>query len=546
MTKTKWNDGKTYNTTETINDPGKMIKLPIGIQDFETIRNNDYLYVDKTEYVYKLAHSGKPYFLSRPRRFGKSLLLSTLAAYWEGKKELFKGLNIEALECENPDAWIPHPVLYFDFNKENYLEENALENVLNEHLRKWEDEYGCTSIGATLGERFRKVIEFAYKKRNRQVVILVDEYDKPLLEADEKPELLEHNKSVFKGFFSTLKSYDKYLQFVFVTGVTKFSKVSIFSDLNHLQDISMDKGYDEICGISEQELGRYFGRNISQLAADNGETTERCRKHLKSMYDGYRFHYSSGGIYNPFSIMNAFSKLEYGEYWFETGTPSFLIKKLVDDRYDITQFTSNEFYVSKRRLSDSVQDNKDPLPLLYQTGYLTIKGYDRDYDKVILNYPNDEVKYAFLDSVLSVCLPDLESQTTLDIRSFSKSIETADLTTCEKMFRQSFACIPYPPDIKMLEWSYQIIVYLIFTFLGKYVHTETHMVSGRIDCSVETAKYIYLFEFKVDKSAEKALDQIEDKGYMDMYAADNRKKYKIGVNFSSKEKNIDEWKVSEV
>ena len=299
-------------------------KLPIGIQDFASVRREGYLYVDKTEYIYRLAHNGKPYFLSRPRRFGKSLFLSTLRYYFEGKKELFQGLRIERLEKDNVDAWQEYPVFYIDFNKKNFKEDAALEDVLNEHLTHWEVLYGNEYQEKSLDERFRYLIERAYQKTGKEVVVLVDEYDKPLLEGG-NTEQIEHNKAVFKGFFSTLKSYDGYLKFVFMTGVTKFSKVSIFSDLNQLRDISLSAEYAHICGISEKELKEYFMLEIEAMASERGQGTEDCLNRLKKMYDGYHFHQKMDGVYNPCSLLNALQEKEFGMYWFSTGTPTFLI-----------------------------------------------------------------------------------------------------------------------------------------------------------------------------------------------------------------------------
>ena len=339
-------------------------KLPIGIQDYESIRRDGYLYVDKTDYIYKLVHGGKPYFLSRPRRFGKSLFLSTLRAYFEGKKELFEGLKIEELESDSNDAWQEYPVFYIDFNKKNFSEDSALETVLDEHIRAWEAVYGDQKSDRSLEERFRYAIERAVEKTGRRAVVLVDEYDKPLLEGADD-EMVEHNKAVFKGFFSTLKSYDRYLKFVFITGVTKFSKVSIFSDLNQLNDISLDYKYSGICGITESELKNYFEPEIALLAANNQITEEECLAELKKMYDGYHFHQNSEGVYNPFSLLSAFDKKEFGMYWFSTGTPTFLIDKLKESGFDAKQFTTDEYYEEESSLTDYRMDNENPVPLFY-------------------------------------------------------------------------------------------------------------------------------------------------------------------------------------
>ncbi|MBQ9361472.1 MAG: ATP-binding protein [Lachnospiraceae bacterium] len=520
-------------------------KLPIGIQDFESLRNDGYLYVDKTRYIYELAHKGKPYFLSRPRRFGKSLLLSTMRAYFEGKRELFEGLAIEELESGEPDAWQEYPVFYFDFNKKNFQRETALEEVLTDHLKDWESIYGDEHAESPLEERFQHLIVKAVEQTGRNAVVLVDEYDKPLLETITDDDLEEHNKAVFKGFFSTLKSYDHYLKFVFLTGVTKFSKVSIFSDLNQLQDISLDADYAEICGIKEEEMKDCFMPEIERMAESNGMSVGECLTSLRKQYDGYHFHPDSMGVYNPFSLINALQKREFGYYWFSTGTPTFLLKKLEQIDFDAKQFTGDDLYASPRVLSDYRADNPDPIPLFYQTGYLTICGYDRVYESCKLGYPNNEVKYGFLESLAPYYLHNEESASPLDVRRFGKDLEKADLDSLRERFTALFARLPYTTDEKPVEQNFQNVVYIVFMLLGKFVHTEVHSAKGRADCIVETDDYVYIFEFKRDDSADEALRQIEDKGYAKPYAADKRKLYRIGVNFDSKERTIDGWEVRE-
>ena len=517
-------------------------KLPIGIQDFESIRKEGYVYVDKTEYVYELTHGGKPYFLSRPRRFGKSLFLSTLRAYFEGKRELFIGLKIEELERDNEDAWQEYPVFYIDFNKNNFKSDQALEEVLDAHLREWELIYGDEEKDKALSVRFQHLIKKAAETTGKNAVVLVDEYDKPLLEAADE-EMIEHNKSVFKGFFSTLKSYDRYLKFVFITGVTKFSKVSIFSDLNQLNDISLSHRYSGICGITERELLRAFAPEIEALAANNQLTKEECLAELKKMYDGYHFHQNSEGVYNPFSLLNAFEKEEFGMYWFSTGTPTFLIEKLKESGFDAKRITEGELYANANVLTDYRYDNPNPVPLFYQTGYLTIKGYDRKYMSYQLDYPNDEVRYGFLNSLAPMFLQDEKSPNPLDIRSFGMDIEKGDADSLRDRFTALFARLPYPNDEKIVEQNFQNVVYIVFMLLGQYTMTEVHSAKGRADCIVETDDYVYLFEFKRDSTAEEAMRQIEEMGYEKPYAADKRELIKIGANFDSKERTLDGWKV---
>ncbi|MBR1476831.1 MAG: ATP-binding protein [Lachnospiraceae bacterium] len=517
-------------------------KLPIGIQDFEKIRNEGFLYVDKTEYIYNLAHSGVPCFLSRPRRFGKSLFLSTLRAYFEGKKELFEGLKIEELERNNKDAWQEYPVFYIDFNKKNFREDNALKTVLDEHLRAWEAVYGDDESDRSLEERFRYVIEKAVEKTGNNAVVLVDEYDKPLLEGADT-EMVEHNKAVFKGFFSTLKSYDRYLKFVFITGVTKFSKVSIFSDLNQLNDISLDYKYSEVCGITETELKKCFEPEIELLAANNQIAKDDCLVELKQMYDGYHFHQNSAGVYNPFSLLSAFDKREFGMYWFSTGTPTFLIDKLKESGFDAKQFTTDEYYEEESSLTDYRIDNENPVPLFYQTGYLTIRGYDAEFKSYALGYPNEEVRYGFLKSLAPLYLCAENNSKPLDVRNFVMDIRKGETDSLRDRFTALFARLPYPNDEKIVEQNFQNVVYIVFMLLGQYTFTEVHSAKGRADCIAETDDYIYVFEFKRDSTADEALKQIDDMGYVKPYAADKRKLIKIGANFDSKERNLDGWKV---
>lgn len=522
-------------------------KLPVGVQDFESLRREGYLYIDKTEYIYKLVTLGKPYFLSRPRRFGKSLLLSTLKAYWEGKRELFEGLAIEELAKDDPEAFVPHPVLYFDLNKDNYKADQALENVLDRHLNSWEKEYGIQTAGNTLAARFQAIIETVYEQTGKPVVVLVDEYDKPLLDVITDTDLEEHNKAVFKGFFSTLKSYDRYLKFVFLTGVTKFSKVSIFSDLNQLKDISMVAEYATICGMTEDEIKNNFMPEIRRMAERLKTDEEGCIAKLRQMYNGYHFQPDTEGVYNPFSLLNALQDMKLGTYWFSTGTPTFLVKELKTLDFDPERFTDGTLYADERSLSDYRADNPDPLPLLYQTGYLTILDYDEKFDSYMLGYPNDEVKYGFIESLVPYYMYEDSPGSPLDVRNFGRDILNGNLDSLRDRFTALFAKLPYsttdPKDNKPVEQTFQNAVYITFMLLGQFVQTEIHSAKGRADVIVETDDYVYIFEFKRDKSADDALEQIDEKGYALSYAADPRTIYKIGVNFNSEERTLDGWKV---
>lgn len=518
-------------------------KLPVGIQGFEKLRTDNFVYVDKTKYVYELAHNNVPYFLSRPRRFGKSLLVSTLKAYWEGKRELFKGLEIEKLEESNQEAWKKYPVFYFDFNGTSYSEKGALEKKLSFLLTEWEREYQLESADNALSERFQLVIKKAYNLTGLRCVILVDEYDKPLLDVVDDPGLMEHNKDVFKGFFSTLKSYDEYIQFIFITGVSKFHKVSIFSDLNQLTDISLNEKYASLCGITKEELINTLSDEIRKLSDKQGLSIEDCLKQLKRRYDGYRFHQSGEGVYNPYSLLMAFFSGEFGDYWFETGTPTFLVSRIRESSFDLRKFTNGTIYASEAILKDYTGDSLDLIPLLYQSGYLTIKEYDAVRRKYTLGFPNEEVKYGFLESLMPSYVPKATAGNGLDIFTLDDYIENGDLDGVRDVLSALFAGITYTVESDPFEHYFQAVVYLVFTLLGKYVLCEMHTYTGRIDCKVETKNYIYLFEFKRDDTASSALAQINSMDYALPFVADTRTLYKIGVSFDSSSRKLIGWEV---
>ena len=533
-------------------------KLPIGIQDFEKLITNGFLYVDKTDYIYNLIQQETPIFLSRPRRFGKSLLTSTMAAYWEGRKELFKGLKIEA-HLTDVQAWTPHPVFYFDFNGETYHEAStALESSLNEHLIAWEKQYNVqNAITQTendegiseLGLRFRYVVLEAYRQTGKRVVILVDEYDKPLLEVMDKPEFEERNRYIFKGFFSSLKKLDKYIKFVFIIGVTKFEKLSIFSDLNQLRDISFSKEYAPLCGITEQEITEYFSPEIEAMAEEQNLSFNECLTRLKQTYDGYHFHQNGIGVYNPFSLLNAFADKEIRSYWFSTGTPTFLVNRMAKRAFDVRKLMDNTLYADEQRISDYRANNPDLLPPLYQAGYLTITNYDAKRRRYTLAFPNEEVKYGMLNSLLAAYAPKTVIDTGLDIFSLDEALEDGDLERIKNIFIGIFAIIPYP-SVKEEEGRdpfenyFQGMFAITLTLLGQYVSYEKHTATGRIDCVVKTSRFIYVFEFKRDGNVDEALKQIEEKGYALPFLADERKLYKIGVVFDSKKRVLKDWKVA--
>ena len=370
------------------------MKYPIGIQNFEDLRRNGYKYVDKTNFVYKLADEGKYYFLSRPRRFGKSLFLSTLEAYFQGKKELFEGLAIYDLETE----WKKYPIFHIDLNTANFREKDSLYNVLNDYLTGWEEKYGTRESEATLALRFKGVIARAAEKEGCGVVILIDEYDKPILQTLRDPELQAEHRAQLKAFYSVLKTQDRYIKFAFLTGVTKFGKISVFSDLNNLMDISMDYRYVNICGTTEEELKSYFKEGISELASANGDSESETIDKLRMRYGGYHFEKNSKGTYNPFSVLNTLAKHRYKDYWFETGTPTFLIELLKEHGYRLPDLNKEQVSAIVMSRMDSAPTNL--IPIIYQTGYLTIKGYDERFKKYQLGFPNKEVEEGFLNLLL--------------------------------------------------------------------------------------------------------------------------------------------------
>ena len=519
-------------------------KLPIGIQGFEKLRDQGFVYVDKTEYVYELAHSNLPYFLSRPRRFGKSLLLSTLKAYFEGKRELFIGLKIEELESDNPDAWREYPVFYFDFNGEEYSSV-SIEEVLDQHLREWEEKYGAEYRDSSLGYRFQKLLEKAAHKTGLRCVVLVDEYDKPLLEVIENDVEEEHIKKVFKGFFSRLKKADEFVQFIFITGVSKFHKVSIFSDLNQLKDISLTSKYASVCGITEDEIKFYFDHEIAALADNRNMTKDECLDELKRTYDGYHFHPDSDGVYNPYSLLNALADGELGSYWYETGTPTFLVKRLREIDFDIRKFTDRTLYASESILKDYTGDSTEAVPLLYQTGYLTIADFDPEGREYTLAFPNEEVKYGFIESLMPEYVSDCGAGSGKDIFTLRRYRERGEIDSIRDVLTALFAGITYTVKEDPFEHYFQSVIYLVFTLLDKFAECEMHTFTGRVDCRVETKRFVYLFEFKRDDTAEAALRQIDDKEYTLPFVADSRKIFKIGVSFDSSTRMLTDWKVSE-
>ncbi len=523
------------------------MKYPIGIQNFGEIRRDGYVYVDKTALMWKMVDEGKYYFLSRPRRFGKSLLLSTMEAFFSGERELFRGLYVDGVEWD----WQAYPIMHLDLNTEKYDSPQALSDRIELFLATNEKLYGHEPFEKSFGARFEGVIRRAFEKTGLRVVILVDEYDKPMLQAIGNDELQQGYRGTLKAFYGALKSSDRYIRFAFLTGVTKFGKVSVFSDLNNLEDLSMLPQYSTVCGISEAELRMTFDEGVGELADANGMTQEECYARLKRDFDGYHFCMESPGMYNPFSLLNTLKNKHFNDYWFETGTPSFLVYQLKKTGYPLDAMTTEELSTDTLNSIDIMDTN--PLPLLYQSGYLTLKEYDSRFDEYRLGFPNQEVERGFIKYLLPFYTPDNSDKTSYSIARFVKDIERGDAEGFMQRLEDFFATGDYQV-MGNLEIYFQNTLYVFFRLLGFYVEVERLRVGdgtsgmrrtsrGRVDVVMQTPDYVYVLELKINQTAAAALQQIEDKGYARPFANDPRRLFKIGVNFSTETKLINDWKV---
>ena len=505
------------------------------MQSFEAVRKANYLYVDKTKHLERLVTTNKYYFLSRPRRFGKSLFLSTLKAYFLGKKELFKGLYIETVEKD----WTEYPVIYLDLNSGIYTTEEELYRVLNYPMQRLEQKYSIDVKEPSLSVRLKNIVLTAFEQTGKQVVILVDEYDKPLLQTIDNEELHDKFKTILKGVYSILKECDEYIRFGFLTGVTKFSKISLFSDLNNLMDISLDENYTDICGITEEEIKTNFKEHLQAFAEKENTTKEDILSQLKAMYDGYHFSKNTDvDIYNPFSLINSLTRREFENYWFQSGTPTFLIKLLQENDYDLKDLSEGK--ITAKDLTSKESMMNAPVALFYQSGYLTIKDYNKKSGAYKLGYPNKEVEESFLDFILPKYMHTNENASFSYVEKMYENLENGEIEDFLKTMKTFFASVPYDL-IKDTENHYQTVIFIICKLIGFIVEAEYKIVNGRIDMIVRTDNFLYLFEFKFDKSAEEALQQIDSKDYPLAFQQDERKLYKIGVNFSSQTKNIDEY-----
>ncbi|MBQ8867795.1 MAG: ATP-binding protein [Bacteroidaceae bacterium] len=510
---------------------------PIGVQNFEKVRKDGYFYVDKTALIHQLVTTGCYYFLSRPRRFGKSLLISTLQAYFEGKRELFTGLAMEKLE----QKWTVHPVLHLDLNIEKYDSVESLENILESNLSRWEGIYGANPSDRSFSLRFAGIIRRACEQTGQRVVVLVDEYDKPLLQSIGNKEVQTELRNMLKPFYGVLKTMDECIRFALLTGVTKFGKVSVFSDLNNLMDITMDNRYSEICGISEQELHTFFKEDIEELAIRQQTTVADITEKLRLRYDGYHFCPDTGGMYNPFSLLNTFARMKFGSYWFETGTPTYLVELLRNNDYNLEEV--NGAVATEDMLSGVDTADTDPIPVIFQSGYLTIKGYDPEFGIYTLGYPNKEVEEGFIRFLAPAytAMPN-EGKSVFAIQNFIREVRTGDIDGFFTRLRSFFSDTTYEL-VRQQELHYSNVLYIVFRLMGFYTQVEYHTSNGRIDLVLQTADYIYVMEFKLNGTAEEALQQINDKGYALPFEKDPRTLYKIGVNFSPETRNIDKWVV---
>ena len=523
----------------------KTLKLPVGIQEFEKLRNESYTYLDKTPLIWKMINEGCYYFLSRPRRFGKSLLMSTIQTFFEGKKQYFDGTIGQPLYIATNENvkwdWAEYPVFHLDLNADDYSSKEILEKKIEAHLQKWESLYPTGFETFTFATRFESVIEAAYKKTGRRVVILVDEYDKPLLQAIGNSELQDIFRRTLKAFYGALKSKDGCIKFALLTGVTKFGKVSVFSDMNNLEDISMSPRFINICGITETELITQLKPGIEELAECNGMSYEETLVELRNQYDGYHFRENAEGLYNPYSVLNTLKDQIFKSYWFETGTPTYLVKLLLHHNYNLEAMAHAEVDTDVLNSVDSESTN--PIPVIYQSGYLTIKDYDKRFKIYRLGFPNKEVEEGFVKYLIPFYLQKEEKTTAFDIRKYVDDIERGDVDQFILRLRSLFADTPYEL-IKDLENHYQNQVWLLHKLLGMYVQAEYHTSSGRIDMVLQTPKFCYVTEFKFDGSAQDAMNQISSKDYTLPFALSGQQIIRIGMNISRETRNIENFLIA--
>jgi len=509
---------------------------PIGIQTFSEIRERNYLYIDKTEYVYRMTHSSSKYmFLSRPRRFGKSLLTSTLHSYFSGREDLFRGLAMEKLEKE----WIQYPVLHFDMSMAKHVDKDSLVNLLGFMLAEYERTLGIDAAGTDPNLRLTNLIKRSYEQTGRKVVVLIDEYDAPLLDVVHERENLGVLRDVMRNFYSPLKACDPYLRYIFLTGITKFSQLSIFSELNNIKNISMDEPYAAICGITGNEILTQMKKDVDRLAVKLNITAEEVLFKLKENYDGYHFTYPSPDIYNPFSLLNAFADGKFNSYWFGSGTPTYLIKML--DKFDVAPSEIGAKTATAEDFDAPTETMTNITPLLYQSGYITIKGYDEELNLYTLDIPNKEVRIGLMKSLL----PHYVSSPTEKTNTMVAYIRNGDMDAALRRLQEFLSTIPQCDNTKY-EGHYQQIFYIIFSLLGFYVDVEVRTPRGRVDMVLRTKTTLYTFELKLDKNATVAMEQINLKNYPERFALCGLPIVKVAVNFDSESCTLGDWKIEKV
>lgn len=514
-------------------------RYPVGIQTFENIREGNYLYIDKTKYIVDFRNKGMKYvFLSRPRRFGKSLFASTLQAYFDGRKELFTGLAIADYEKE----WVKHPVLHFDMSGAKHFDAESLKGYLDFILLPYEEIYGKGESEDTPNKRLEGVVKRAYKQTGKKAVVIIDEYDAPLLDVVHEKENLNDLRLIMQNFYSPLKKLDPYLEFCFLTGITKFPQLSIFSELNNLDNISMYDQYSAICGISQTELTTVMKRDVEGLGKALGMSYDECLEALRNYYDGYHFSENSEDVFNPFSLIKALNAQKIGSYWFGSGTPTFILKQLEKFNVNLTTLDGQDVLLSS--FDQSPEEMTDALPLLYQSGYLTIKKYDPMFRQYTLGIPNKEVRDGLLNSLIPRYVNPHRVENDAFLLGFCKAVYRGDIEEALEHMRTYMATIPYDLE-NHTEKHYQTIFYLMFSFLNIYIRTEVKSAIGRADAVMHMPDTIYVFELKVDKSADEALAQIDSKGYMLPYRADGKRLVKVGISFDSKQRTIAEWKIKD-
>lgn len=510
---------------------------PIGIQTFSEIRGKGYLYIDKTEYVYRMTHSDSKYvFLSRPCRFGKSLLASTLHAYFEGRKDLFEGLAIEKLEAE----WTRYPVLHFDMSIAKHVDKERLNGMLNYMLSGYEREYDCRIADPDANVRLTNLIKCVFAQTGKQVVVLIDEYDAPLLDVIHEEKNLPVLRDVMRNFYSPLKACDPYLRFVFLTGITKFSQLSIFSELNNIKNISMDVSYAAICGISEEEMLTQMDSDLDLLAARIGVSREGMIAKLKDNYDGYHFTWPSPDIYNPFSLLNAFVDGKMDSYWFGSGTPTYLIEMLnkfgvVPSKIGGVEAVSAEFDAPTERMASIT-------PLLYQSGYITIKDCDSEFGIYTLDIPNKEVRTGLMRNLIPSYITNDTLTTTTTVVNLARALTRDDMDGALRLLQEFLSTIPYCDNADS-EGHYQQVFYIIFSLLGYYIDVEVHTPRGRVDIVLRTRTTLYVIELKLDKTADAAMNQINLKNYPERFALCGLPVVKVGINFDSERRTLGDWKI---